>query len=131
MSTKAKPAIKVLSKEWFAKNFTWKAVRSWIGHVIEGQLLHALPASVASFFALLPLLGLAPITVFAAYAVGGLAPIEYFLGREKRDCEVALGLEPGALSAYFLMHTRFSNIMDFWPTVAVYAGVIGAGAYFL
>ena len=90
---------------------------SFVGHIIEGQLLALLCCIIAVFGFGWPWRD--------AYALWGFAAgVLFFYGREKRDCENALDLVSGDPRAYYLLWARPSNVTDLIGNPLVYAGVM-------
>lgn len=95
---------------------------SFIGHIIEGQIL-ALMFCALSVYA-------AGFDWWTAYGAWGLVvPVLYFYGREKRDCETALKLRAGDPRAYYLLWTRPSNVSDLIGNPIFYAAIMTWGQY--
>ena len=80
----------------------------WLGHIVEAALMTAVVSVVFSW------LGWSLALVFGlGWAVG------HFHGREKRDCEVSLGMKPPHLKAYDFRKWSRDQLTDFFPVLAL------------
>jgi len=93
----------------------FKIDKSFIGHILEGQLIAAVVALI--------LVNLAGHDPWTAYFHAGAIAIAWYWGREKRDCETGLKLPAGSPRAWYLMWTRWSNVTDMAGNIIVYAAV--------
>lgn len=91
----------------------FKLDKSFVGHIIEGQLI-----ALVVVLALVNGIGL---DAWTAYFWGGAFGIAFYWGREKRDCETGLKLPAGSPRAWYLMWTRWSNVTDMAGNMIVYA----------
>lgn len=84
----------------------------WLGHIVEAIIMAAIAAALLWF-----VLGLGAIPAGLAFGIG------HFHGREKRDYEVSVGMEPPHLDGYKIWKWSWDQQTDFWPVLIVLAAI--------
>ena len=77
----------------------------WAGHMLEAIIMAAVVASLARII----LKSRDAVLVGLAFAAG------HFHGREKRDYEVSVHMQPPHLDGYYFWNWSWDQATDFWP----------------
>lgn len=85
----------------------------WLGHIVEAVVMAAILTVV-----LYLLFGGTAVLMGCAFAIG------HFHGREKRDYEVSVHMQPPHLDAYKMWKWSFDQQTDFCPVALVMAAII-------
>lgn len=89
----------------------------WLGHIVEALVMAVI---VAVLFAI-PLAATGHIlNPLVLLLFGGAFATGHFHGREKRDCEVRLHMQPPHLNGYKFWLWNKDELTDFFPVLAVY-----------
>ena len=90
----------------------WTYIQShfdWLGHVAEALIIAGVVA----------LAGMAIYERRVAVLIGLAFAAGHFHGREKRDYEISVKMEPPHLEGYLMWRWSWDQMMDFWPVAIV------------
>lgn len=86
----------------------------WLGHIVEALVMAAIVACASLSF----------IQPYSSSAICGLFfAAGHFHGREKRDYENKVGMQPPHLKGYFIWRWSHDQLTDFLPAAAVCAAL--------
>ena len=107
-------------KKWFMPYGKFRIDLSLPGHAVASAAITSAIAGVLFVLAG----GFHPGMIVA----GALCALWFFIGREMRDCENAMGYKAGSPKAWFVMWWRWQNMLDMAGPLAVFIAAVAYAA---
>lgn len=86
----------------------------WAGHILEAVIMAAVVACLFRPFS----------SWRTSWPLGLAFAAGHFHGREKRDHEISVHMQPPHLDGYYFWNWSWDSSTDFWPTALVCVGLI-------